>query len=242
MPEPFFLEVADRIGRRLCRDAKWAGRECNWLGWSMEPVGYAWSPVYRAQTAPLYSGTAGIALFLARLYRHTRDRMQKTVLEGALNCTMEGLDSIDAASHGSFYNGLGGIAYACLEAGNALEHDALVRKGLRMMEEVAGGQPSPAALDILGGSAGTIQLLLNAAGQFGRDQFIDRAAAHGRNLLATANQNDGACSWTTIPAAGQKDLLGYAHGAGGIALCACGIVVSNGGHSVSGCRARRVPI
>jgi len=33
------LPVADAIGARLCRDAIWAGRRCNWLGASMEPVG-----------------------------------------------------------------------------------------------------------------------------------------------------------------------------------------------------------
>jgi lantibiotic modifying enzyme len=216
MPEPLFLEIADRIGRRLCRDALWAGRECNWLGWSMEPVGFTWSTVYRAQSATLYSGTAGIALFLARLYRLTRDDMQKTVLEGAINRSIAGLESIEPPSRPSLYNGAGGIAYACLEAGEALEHDGLLRKGLRILEEVSTAAPSASALDVLDGSAGTIQLLLHAAGRSRRPPFIESAVAHGRNLLSAAHWEDGACSWTTMPIPGQKDLLGYAHGAAGI--------------------------
>lgn len=27
-----FLETADFLGARLCRDAIWAGNRCNWLG------------------------------------------------------------------------------------------------------------------------------------------------------------------------------------------------------------------
>ena len=34
-----FLETAAFLGRRLCRDALWAGDRCNWLGDSMEFVG-----------------------------------------------------------------------------------------------------------------------------------------------------------------------------------------------------------
>ena len=27
-----FLETADRLGARICRDAIWAGGRCNWIG------------------------------------------------------------------------------------------------------------------------------------------------------------------------------------------------------------------
>jgi len=87
-----FLETADRIGSRLCRDALWAGGSCNWLGWSMDQS--TWTPVYRAlgpspgnrlAGACLYEGTAGIALFLAQLFSVSRDRIHKCTLEGVLN-------------------------------------------------------------------------------------------------------------------------------------------------------------
>ena len=78
MRENMFLETADRIGRRLCRDAVWAGNTCNWLGWALEVVGPTWTPVYKAQNSTIYDGTAGIGLFLARLYQFTRDAQQRT--------------------------------------------------------------------------------------------------------------------------------------------------------------------
>ena len=62
-----FLETADRIGRRLCRDALWSGGRCNWLGWAMVQNRQFWLPAYRAQTVNLYDGTSGIAFFLSWL-------------------------------------------------------------------------------------------------------------------------------------------------------------------------------
>ena len=56
-----FLEIADRIGCRLCRDAVWDANRCSWLGWSMEPVNNQWTTVYRSFAADLYGGTSGIA-------------------------------------------------------------------------------------------------------------------------------------------------------------------------------------
>jgi len=85
MLEGIFLETADRIGRRLCRDAVWSADKCNWLGWALEVVGNAWTPVYKAQNATIYDGTAGISLFLARLYQFTKDELQRAAATGALN-------------------------------------------------------------------------------------------------------------------------------------------------------------
>src|SRR5215472_4737991 len=73
MSQPQFLEVADSIGRLLCRDALWSGSECNWLGWGMHPDAGAWRLASKAQPATLYDGTAGIGLFLARLFQFTGD-------------------------------------------------------------------------------------------------------------------------------------------------------------------------
>src|SRR5579864_4709582 len=109
MPEALFLETADRIGRRLCRDAVWAGNACNWLGWALEVVGPAWSPVYRAQNAVIYDGTAGIALFLARLYQFTKDRQQRTAAIGALNRAFAAMPDFPEPLRHSVYSGAAGI-------------------------------------------------------------------------------------------------------------------------------------
>jgi lantibiotic modifying enzyme len=63
-----FLNAAERIGWRLCRDAVWSNGRCSWLGWAMEPHAGQWkTTVFRAVGSTLYEGASGIGLFLARL-------------------------------------------------------------------------------------------------------------------------------------------------------------------------------
>src|SRR5208283_3062683 len=69
-----FLETAISIGARLCRDAIWDGRRCNWLGDSMEFESNSWTVVHRAFGPELYNGTSGVALFLAQLYSLTGEK------------------------------------------------------------------------------------------------------------------------------------------------------------------------
>jgi lantibiotic modifying enzyme len=67
-----FLDAAERIGRRLCRDALWSDGRCTWLGWAMESRSGQWVTAFRAMATNLYDGTSGIGLFLARLAQLTR--------------------------------------------------------------------------------------------------------------------------------------------------------------------------
>src|ERR1700742_1006307 len=79
-----FLDVAASLGRRLCRDALWAGERCNWLGDSRELIDGNWTVGHRALGPDLYQGTSGIALFLAALYRLTSEPVLRATALGAL--------------------------------------------------------------------------------------------------------------------------------------------------------------
>ena len=68
MTSDAFLQVAQSIGDRLCRDSVWDGDCCYWIDDAMEYEGSDWSVVSGPVTADLYSGASGIALFLARLH------------------------------------------------------------------------------------------------------------------------------------------------------------------------------
>lgn len=211
-----FLEVSDAIARRLCRDALWDGPRCNWLGWAMEPMGGTWTHTYRAQGPDLYAGTAGIALFLARLHPWTRDPIARDTLLGALRQARQAVERIPAESAHSFYSGPAGVGYACLEAGLALEDDSLVREGLRILTGVAALPPDPRHLDVVAGSAGLIPVLLDAARRFGRRDLVESARAHGRLLVSTAVRSTAGWSWKTLEQV-PRHLLGFGHGASGIA-------------------------
>lgn len=211
-----FLETSDRIARQLCRDALWDGGRCNWLGWALEPVGGRWAQVWRALPGELYSGTAGIALFLARLTPWTRDPLARETLLGALRQARQAAPGLAPGHARSFYSGPAGIGYACIESGLALEDDALVRDGLDLLSRAAAEVPDDRSLDVVAGSAGLIPVLIDAAGRFGREDLLEAAVAHGRLLLAAAHRSAAGWSWATLPHV-TRHLLGFAHGASGIA-------------------------
>jgi lantibiotic modifying enzyme len=216
MHEQAFLETADRIGARLCRDAVWSGNQCNWLGWALDAVGPSWTPVHRVQTCSLYDGTAGIALFLGRLSAFTNDRMQKDTAIGAINHAIAGISQIPEPFQAALYSGAAGIAFATLELGRIWDDSRMIERGLRDFSKACSGSPSEAWVDILGGSAGTIQILLDVAQRCNQPALVNLALEHGRMLLRTAKKTAAGWSWDTLQGQSDQHLCGYGHGAGGI--------------------------
>lgn len=213
-----FLEAAGAIGARLCRDAVWDGGRCNWLGDMMEPLGGAWTVVHRAMGPTLYDGTAGIALFLARLYRLTGERPFRTAAEGALRQAVSRAGTIDPAARIGLHSGLMGIAWALAAAGEALGEGALLDESRRLARELLDVEPSPDATDVISGSAGAVPALLELAARHGDPELRALAVRHGEMLLDAANRGEAGWSWRTLDMPVRQDLTGYSHGAAGIAL------------------------
>ena len=211
-----FLETAAQIGRGLCRDALWSGRRCNWLGWSMQPLNGSWHPAYRAAGANLYDGTAGVALFLAQLWRHSRDAEVRLTLDGAVNHALSTAGAIDPSLRCAFYAGSAGVAWALLEIGALLGHEGLVRRGQSLLDEVAEADIPDHALDVIGGSAGLIPLLVDLGQRHGRGAWLAAAVRHGEHLLGQASRSAEGWSWDTMKIPGQPPLTGHSHGAAGI--------------------------
>jgi len=212
--KPAFVEVADRIGCRLYRDALWAGARCNWLGWGADWDGRQVISNYRAQPLALYDGTAGIALFLSRLVRVTGDPRQQAILRGALNQLDKATADGRAAASFGFYSGTAGMACAFFNGADALGEPHWIDRGLALMSRVAQLAPDPTAVDVMRGSAGSIPPLLHAAARYAREDLLAAAAAQGEHLLGTAVRSDAGWSWDC---GGGLRLIGYAHGAAGIA-------------------------
>jgi lantibiotic modifying enzyme len=216
MSQPQFLEVADSIGRLLCRDALWSGNECNWLGWGMHPDAGAWRLASKAQPATLYDGTAGIGLFLARLFQFTGDARLKSTIAGAINRSIAGAAEITAAARQSLYGGTVGIALVCMEVGRVMGSQKLIDWGLGQLTSLRGEKPDAAMLDLVGGTAGTVQALSYATRRFGRSDLTETAHAFATALASQAEKSGDGVSWNTMPGQSSHNLLGYAHGAAGI--------------------------
>ncbi|HLY79472.1 MAG TPA: lanthionine synthetase LanC family protein [Caulobacteraceae bacterium] len=215
-----FLAAAARIGARLCRDAVWAGGQCNWLGWNMEyrtsSSGGQWAPTYRAISGSLYDGAAGIGLFLARLAKLTGDPIVRETARGAFARALSAEDMLVGAGEYGYYAGLTGVARGCIDAGAALDDDALSARGCAALLRAARLAPHPQRLDVINGSAGAIPVLVAASGA-GGDEVLASASAHADQLLALARRSDEGWSWDTLSAGGRYNLTGYSHGTTGIA-------------------------
>jgi len=187
------------------------------MGWMMEPHGGQWISVHRAMSSLVYDGTAGIGLFLARLSLYVDDPILDATAKGALAQALTAVDSLSDAGEYGFYSGLSGIAWSCIDAGTTLSCEALVERGHAALRRTAGLAPKDRRLDVINGSAGLIPLLLAFAAQDRRGEFLECASRHADNLLRLASRTAQGWSWDTLGMPNERHLLGFAHGASGIA-------------------------
>lgn len=214
---PHFLETATGIAAQLCRDALWDNARCNWLGASMELVGNGWSVVQRAFGPDLYGGTSGIALFLARMYEVTGERIFRKTAEGAIRQALSRIESNTApTTRIAFYSGYTGLAYVLTEAGVAFEAEKLAHQGLRLLKELADGDLTEQETDVISGYAGAIPALLAIYARHRQEFLLEATTGLGERLIERANKSDIGWSWQTLSTPTLHDLTGFAHGAGGI--------------------------
>jgi len=216
--EPRFLEAAAALGRRLCRDALWSGQRCNFLGDRMENLGGTWQAVHAAAGPDLYGGTAGIGLFLARLWSYTGEALLRQTALGAFAQARSRAEDLEGPAVLGFYSGLPGLAWAAAQAAELLDDEGLAQSAGEWIGAVAARSPEAGAIDLIGGSAGTIPALLDLAARLGRPELLEAAVAHGDFLLANAHDaGGGALSWDTLAGSTPRHLTGFGHGAAGIA-------------------------
>lgn len=228
--DPELLETAAALGRRLCRDAIWSGSRCNWLGDSMENLDGTWQVVHRAAGPELYAGTAGIGLFLARLWRWTGEALVRHTALGALRQAVSRRGDLDSGpARLGLYSGVPGLAWAALEIAEDLD-DAEAREAAgELAEALEDLEPEPTGIDVIGGSAGAIPVLLDLAARLDRPSLRASAVRCGEHLLSTAkNAGDGAVSWDTLQGLSLRDLTGFGHGAAGIAWALTELAAATG--------------
>ncbi len=210
-----FLEAADRIGCRLCRDAIWSGTRCNWMIWSPEPLEGRNEVVFRAAPPALFNGVAGIALFLAQLGKYTGDRVHRATVQGAVQQLRKAIQGGWNELPGYFLGPVG-VGRALIEIGALCEDEAIVDDGIQCIERTGSADVALTTWDVLGGYAGTIPVLIDVAKHLGRTRLLEVAWRQGEALLAAAVAGEGGLSWPS-PLNRTKNLVGFAQGTAGIA-------------------------
>lgn len=216
--EPELLATAAAIGGRLCRDALWSGERCNWMGDRMENLDGTWQAVFAAAGPDLYAGTAGIGVFLARLWSFTGEPLVRQTAFGALRQAMSRQEDVSGPMALGLYAGVAGLAWAATEMAEIFGDDESRQAAEELASSLAGCAPNAQGIDLIGGSAGAIPALLDLAVRLGRPELLQRAVVCGDHLLEIArNAGEGALSWDTLGGFSLRDLTGFGHGAAGIA-------------------------
>ncbi|MFN8108345.1 MAG: T3SS effector HopA1 family protein [Thermoleophilia bacterium] len=111
-----FPDVAAHIGRRLVDEARWDGGRCTWIAPhpdARERSGF----VTRDLEPSWHAGTAGVAWFLAELWRAQGDAALRRTAQGAMRQSVAGCRDIPVADRGGLFAGWAGIAVAAAAVG-----------------------------------------------------------------------------------------------------------------------------
>lgn len=221
--------LARRAGDALCASALWdeSAQRCNWIARrDIEDREIApYSERTAALSPELYSGSAGLALFLAELHATFGIGEHGRTAYGSWRRSVEYLRArTTPAPSFSFYAGHLGVAYAGLRLSHALpQHAQALRRDVDwLLDEVVSPREVPHGLDQIGGNAGAIAPLLILGDALGRQDCHDTALRLGDEIADKAQWRNGMCFWEFEKIHGiemdSPPMTGFSHGASGMAL------------------------
>jgi class II lanthipeptide synthase len=215
--------AAVETGRTLCREASWDVDVCNWTGVIPDPNAVNDSLAIsecRTLGPDLYSGTSGIAMFLAQLYAAEPDAEFRRTALGAIRHALLRADAPATHLRFGLYTGWSGIVLAALRVGRLLRHRETLAGARRLARRlmIHGARGLKRESDLLSGKAGAILLLLLVWREWGWSDARDVAVRLGHQLLRDARQTSAGYSWASVNIPRRRNLTGLSHGAAGVGL------------------------
>jgi len=169
--------------------------------------------------ADIYSGTTGIALFLAYLGDLTGEKRYTELALLALRNGRYQVDQLKKESNvgniGGF-SGLGGYIYLLSHLGTLWHDPTLYREAEELVRLLPDAIAQDQMFDVLGGAAGCIAALLSLYTVAPSQETLAVAILCGEHLLATARPMNSGIGWSTKME--ETPLAGFGHGNAGIAL------------------------
>ena len=213
------IDAAATVGRRIHTMAIREDEYTSWLG--VRLVGESFW-VLDAVTRELYSGTSGIALFLAYLAQATGEASHKDLALALANeARTEMLRAPAGATAspaiGAFANSISGWIYTLAHLGQIFRDGSLLETAHELRSRVIQNLEADQTLDIISGAAGLVGALsaLHACAPTA-DLRCDIARCADHLVQRAERMPAGGLAWTTnLPA--RAPLTGFSHGASGIA-------------------------
>lgn len=209
------LEGAARIGQRLVQTALWDQDACSWSISTIDtdrPDGYTMIPTIANGT--LYQGSAGIGLFLAELWRITRERSLLVCARGAMRHAVRE-DATPLLC--SLYSGAVGVAYVASRLVEITGDDEWAFITRSVVDRVRSAIPTRTSGDVITGSAGALLGLLHLPQHLVGSTALDAAMEIGEQLARDAVVHPYGWSWEFGGWSVKQHLCGYSHGASGYA-------------------------
>jgi type 2 lantibiotic biosynthesis protein LanM len=208
-----FLAAARQIGDRLSRLAIEQGELVTWFHLDLRPDGWLLEPM----PVDLYSGLAGVALFLAHLGRLAGEERYDRLARLALGTIRRRLEAApgELVQVGAF-SGWGGLVYTFTHLGLLWGEPGLLAEA----EELAARMPAvenDEAFDLIAGSAGALAALLALHRHRPSRAVLEVAVRCGERLLAGAVVDERGHGWPPDKSLGRRPLTGFSHGTAGIA-------------------------
>ena len=216
-----WLSTAADIGRSLTKDALWHGNQCNWMGslpaeFPMRKRYVDVPSTYVALGPDIYTGTAGVALFLSELHTATGCELARRTAVGAVRRSLSRANELPWSSHFGLYTGQIGIALVAARVGVLLAEEELIKAAGQAARRVMCADRSDAGFDLLSGRAGAIIALLSLQRILDSVPLLDFSAKLGDELLDHADITDEGYSWKAKEFPRQRNLTGFSHGTAGI--------------------------
>ena len=208
------LSLACQIGDALCGSAEERDGGLCWGARNELSEGVEHSP-------DLYSGAAGIGLFLAELAKTSGNSRYADTARGAARWLAAPTWGGGRAQHG-LYGGEPGVSYFFLRLAELLEEPGYITAAEMRMRRLKGAIPS--TIDLFYGTAGTIVALMRLYRATGDSSYLKEARLAGDELIQRAipaPRGGAGCYWDVPPATppgANAPLLGLLHGAAGIGL------------------------
>ncbi|MDH6707363.1 type 2 lantibiotic biosynthesis protein LanM [Kitasatospora sp. MAA19] len=210
------LAKAVEAGGQLLREAYRGSADLAWVGPNWAPPG-RWAP---AELGPdLYSGTAGVTLFLHQLATATGEREHRQAATAA-EVTLRHQVRRRADRLGGGLAGTGGVLYALAHLAAHHQDAELDALGALVVSRIAATAAEDTQHELIAGNAGSIGGLLAWEAVRPGPAVTDALAVCAERLVqAAAPHPEGGVGWLPASLAGTaaRPLAGFAHGGSGIA-------------------------
>jgi type 2 lantibiotic biosynthesis protein LanM len=210
------LLAAQAVGDRLNKLALTNKETVTWLGVNAVKE-REWHLTVAEED--LYSGAAGIALFLAYLGAVMGEERSTTLARSALKTIRHFVTQKKKHAHLNsigIFSGMGSYIYLLSHLGTLWHEPALYEEAEEIVKLLPVVIAREKSFDVIGGSAGCIAALYSLYAVAPSDDILTCAGLCGDHLLACAQPMAKGIGWSVKD--GEPPLTGLGHGAAGMAL------------------------